>query len=75
MNIYIGCTSIFFVLFSYLVLLSLWYNYLFLYYFLPIHSKMSIDALDKCMFEFLEALIYLAFQKKQPLRIFVATSQ
>ena len=36
---------------------------------------MSIDALDKCMFEFLEALIYLAFQKKQPLRIFVATSQ
>ena len=41
-------------LFSYLASISFWCHYLFLYNFLPIHSKASIGVLDKWMFKFLE---------------------
>ena len=54
-NIYIECTSIFFLLFSYSASISLWYDCSFLYNFLPIHSKVSIGVQDKWMFEFPEA--------------------
>ena len=57
-NIYIQCTSIFFLFFSYSVSISLWYNYLFLCNFLFIHPGASIGVLDKRLFEFLEAHVH-----------------
>ena len=57
-NIYIWCTSIFFLLFSYLASILLWYNYSFLYNFLPTHSNVSIGIIGKWMFEFSEATIH-----------------
>ena len=57
--------------FSYLVSISLWYNYSFLYNFLPIHWKASIGVRDKWMFEFLEAPIHYCFGKISHLEYFL----
>ena len=56
--------------FCYVVSIFLWYNYSFLYNFLPIHSRVSISVLDKWVFESLQALVLLHFRKNNYLEYF-----